>query len=443
MDFIPRTEPETLDQLAALAFFLSSRRQAILDTWREAVWGDPGLATASNLSVLHFENIIPKVLDSFEHRLAIINARSMSRSEEERSYEHGAHRWQEGYSLRELVQEWGHLQVCVMAEIDRYAETRPNLLGPDVLPFARQLWLQLSGEGISDSVEQFTKLQRAEAEGVFQDLQHAVRDLRELDRQRAEIWHEAAHDLRGNVSLVRTTTSILTEDGIPDRLRDKAFSLLQANVTTLTGLLEDLLSLARLEAGRETLNLQVFDAAELLRNLCATVELPTADRGLYLRAEGPESLVVEGDPAKVQRILQNLTLNALKYTRSGGLTISWGMTQEADVQRWSIRVQDTGPGMPAGPGGPLSEGLREATKGALETEQRGGPDEVEPVVSLPGSATQPPSEVTFQRPGEGIGLLIVKRLTEILQATLEVTSQPGHGTIFQIVLPRSYAQTSR
>lgn len=436
MDNNLRTDPETYSELADLASYLSSRRQAILDNWRLAVLADSGVETASKISVLHFENLIPQILDEYEKRLRTASGRPPSPTEEEHSFEHGTHRWQEGYSIQEMVREWGHFQLCVTDELEHYDLTRPGI--PSEVPmFARRLWLMLCNEGISKSVEEFNRLQRSEAEGVFQDLQRAVTELRELDRQRAEIWHEAAHDLRGNVGLVTTTTSILTETGVPDGLRTRAFTLLQSNVTSLQSLLEDLLSLARLEAGREELQLQTFDASTLLQDQAATLELLAQEKGLYLQTDGPESLIVQGDPAKVRRILQNLTLNALKYTQDGGITLSWGTTRERDIERWLIRVRDTGPGMPFAPGGPVTAELREATRTSKKVEIRSEKKDVEPVTFFP-PAFLPDG---FQRPGEGVGLLIVKRLCELLQATIEVASAPGEGTVFQVVLPRDYGRS--
>lgn len=438
MDSNSATDPETHSELADLASYLSSRRQAILEGWRLAVLGDAGLETAAQISVLHFENLIPKILDKFEQRLRTASGRPPSPSEEQSSFEHGTHRWQEGYSIQEMVREWGHFQICVTDEIELYGLTRPGV--PAHVPaFARRLWLMLCNEGISKSVEEFNRLQRSEAEGVFQDLQQAVTELRDLDRQRAEIWHEAAHDLRGNVGLVTTTTSILTEAGVPETLRTRAFTLLQSNVTSLQSLLEDLLSLARLEAGREELQLQTFDASALLQDMGATLGLLAQEKGLYLHTDGPESLIVEGDPAKIRRILQNLTLNALKYTEHGGITLSWGTTRERDIERWLIRVRDTGPGMPFAPGGPVTAELREATRTSKKVEERAGKKDVEPVTFFP-PAFLPDG---FQRPGEGVGLLIVKRLCELLQATIEVASAPGEGTVFQVVLPRDYGRSER
>ena len=431
----PQPDLETLEQLDALALYLRDRRQSILDLWRAVVLADPKLETAANTSLVHFENIVPRIFDSFERSLRLASERPLNRSEREKFAEHGSHRWQQGYSLREVVREWGHFQLCVLAEIDRFAETEDGAR-PEAAAFARRLWLEMCNEGIGDSVEQFTELQQSEAEGLFQDLQGAVNELRSLDRQRAEIWHEAAHDLRGNVSLVTSSASILTEENVPDRLRARAFSLLQTSVTSLLELLEDLLSLARLEAGRDSLQLQTFDAGALLQSLCATLEPRSAQKGLSLKVEGPASLMVEGDAAKIQRIFQNLALNAVKYTERGEIAICWGPTRETDIDRWRIRIQDTGPGMQTTPGGPLAESLREATVAAKMTEVFSSSPDVEPV---PDAGPSPPAS-SFQRPGEGIGLLIVKRLCELLQASLEIASEPGQGTVVQVVLPQKYAR---
>ena len=138
---------------------------------------------------------------------------------------------------------------------------------------------------------------------------------------------------------------------------------------------------------------------------------------------------------KIQRIFQNLALNAVKYTEKGEITIGWEPTRESDIDRWLIRIQDTGPGISLTLGGPLAEGLREGTAAAKKTEVFSGSPDVEPVPDV-----APSQPATFQKPGEGIGLLIVKRLCELLQASLEIASEPGKGTTVQVVLPGRYAR---
>jgi len=420
-----------VQELAALASYLKTRRDAVLHVWEETVNGDPEAHVGITLSATHLRDIFTEILEDFERRL---NAGAEGPSkEEEHSLEHGSHRWQQGYSLRELVREWGYLQRCMMAELERYALDHPDL-EPGTMIFARQVWLELCGGSIERSVERFAELQKAEATGVLYDLQQAVETVRASERKRAEAWHEAAHDLRGNVGVVTSTTTLLAQEDAPETLRAKAVGVLQTSVTSLLDLLEDLMSLARLEAGRELRKLDTFDAAAHLRQLCQALEPAAHEKGLFLKAEGPETLEVEGDRLKVQRIVQNLALNGLKYTAAGGVTITWRTTRERDADRWILSIQDTGPGLHEAPGSPIAGELREATDSGRKVENLYPVSGVEPLPNAGSPPIPPPS----MRPGEGIGLLIVKRLCELLEAEMSVTSTRA-GTTFQIVLPRRYS----
>jgi signal transduction histidine kinase len=219
--------------------------------------------------------------------------------------------------------------------------------------------------------------------------------------------------------------------------------MLQRGVSTLHEMLNDLMSLARLEAGQEQLLVAPFDAAVLLSDFCTT-SLPLAqERGLQLKTVGPASLPVEGDRAKIQRILQNLLLNALKYTRHGGVTVIWGEAESSDTSNWMFCVQDTGPGLDAGPGAPLARQLYEATQVAHEVD--GSADEDAASDHIGNAPTVPAQSQTLpahQLPGEGIGLSIVKRLCELLDASLELETSPGAGSTFRIILPRCYDQSA-
>ena len=145
---------------------------------------------------------------------------------------------------------------------------------------------------------------------------------------------------------------------------------------------------------------------------------------------------MEGDAVKIRRLVQNLVINAVKYTTSGGVIVSWGDSASYDGKRWMVSIQDTGPGFAAGPGAPLAGALEQATEVAGQaTGERGGA--VTPAVPRATAAPAGPSFV-HQTQGEGIGLSIVKRLAELLDATVEVESGAA-GTIFRVLLPRDYA----
>ena len=212
------------------------------------------------------------------------------------------------------------------------------------MPIARRVISELCAASVSDSVSEYFELEKLEAEGHVRDLARALNDERKLQRDRSELWRQAAHDLRGHVGAVMNATTGLSSSAATEAIREKFLSLLQRSTSSLHRMLDDVMNLARLQAGHEQLEVKEFDAARLLRDLCDGLQTQAQDRNLYLKAEGPDSLIVDGDAVKVRRIAQNLLINALRYTRAGGVTVGWGDSKENDAERWMFSVQDTGPG---------------------------------------------------------------------------------------------------
>ncbi len=429
-------------QLHTLAAHLDAQRPTILEQWRVATEGVPGLSVASSLTRRQFNDHIPGVLETLGDTLrAWPNSPSLEvrREGQDHVAGHGLQRWQQGYQLRDVTREWGQLQTCLQNVLEHYAEAHLHL-EPEVMPAARRTLAQLCWDGISDSVTQYWHLHQAEAAGHVSDLNKAIATLANLDRARAEAWREAAHDLRGSVTVVTGTSSILEQKDLAEPARAKFLDMLQRGVASLHDMLNDLMNLARLEAGQEQRQVAPFDAGALIGDFCAS-SVPLAERsGLYLRTEGPTTLLVEGDRTKVQRILQNLLLNALKYTREGGITVRWHAGQDQQRASWMFCVEDTGPGLDAGPGAPLAQQLYDATQTAHETDgtlegMSGDGGGVAAAETVPAQSQPLPQH---QRPGEGVGLSIVKRLCELLDASIELETSPGKGSTFRITLPTRY-----
>ncbi|HEY1873871.1 MAG TPA: sensor histidine kinase [Steroidobacteraceae bacterium] len=418
--------------LATLARHLSARRAVILRNWQRSVEADPELTTFSSLSRAQFNDHVPQVLAAFERRLQArdpIEKEVAFEDQRTSAAEHGVHRWQQGYHQRETIREWGHLQYWVLSELEEYALAHPGLQAT-VVPIARRALVRLCSEGVCESAGSYERLQRTEAASRVRELEWALLQLQRLERQRAESWREAAHDLRGTVGVVANASSALLHQAADDRQRASASRMLQRSVESLRTLLTDMIDLARLEAGQEQLHLAHFDAGTLLRGYCDTVRPLAQQRGLFLRAEGPESLPVEGDATKVQRIAQNLVLNALNVTQRGGLRLLWA---EHGATQWLLCVQDTGPGFQAtSPAAPLADAVLEATAEAQQAESA-----VDPAPTL---ESQSDPDTPHESAGEGIGLSIVKRLCELLDAGLEMETSPGEGTTFRVVFPRHYGR---
>jgi signal transduction histidine kinase len=318
----------------------------------------------------------------------------------------------------------------VLSELEDYALTNPGLQHT-VMPIARRALVRLCSEGVCESAACYERLQRTEAASRVRELEWALLQLQRLERQRAETWREAAHDLRGSVGVISNASTLLALQAAGDPQRTPAVQVLQRSVDSLRALLADLIDLGRLEAGEEQRNVAPFDGAALLRDYCDSVRQLAAERGLFLKAGGPEPLWVDGDAVKVQRIAQNLILNALGVTRRGGVQVLWSERRSGSLEQWLLCVQDTGPGFQSeSPAAPLEQALREATAEAHKTEAH-----LDPPPTL-RSQSQP--ELHPGARGEGIGLSIVKRLCELLDASLEMETAPGEGTTFRVVFPRRY-----
>jgi signal transduction histidine kinase len=431
------------EQIHILAAELLKKRQSILSAWRKAGEGSEEENIAPTLSRTQFNDHIPVILDRFEHTLRAwpdVQGPLAEQIEAEGVGQHGMQRWQQGYQLPELIGEWENLQTLVADELEDYASTHPEL-DPIVMPTVRRIWAQLCAGSITQSVTQYGKLQQTESAGRVTNLQAALAALQGIESSRAQGWRTAAHDLRGNVTVLTLATTFLQGKGseLPDKTRTEVAEMLVKSVSSLNEMLTDLLNLARLEAGQEQREITTFDAAVLLRDFCTASQHLATDRGLYLKMDGPNELMIEGDKIKIQRILQNLLLNAIKYTRHGGVSVTWGTDESHHTNRWTFSVKDTGPGINNNHNAPMAHELHEATKAGndVRADSKHPTDDIAPATTLPSASHELPPN---QQAGEGVGLTIVKRLCELLDAGLELATTPGQGTTFRVILPKSYAK---
>ncbi len=231
-----------------------------------------------------------------------------------------------------------------------------------------------------------------------------LEQMRQQILQRGEFLRSTTHDLRGSFGIIQGAATLLDLMDTEEE-RAQTLTMLQRNLRQVTQLLTQLLDYSRLESGQEQVIIAPFDAADLLDELKESLVPMANERGLWLRTEGPTSLPVESDAVKVQRIAQNLILNALKYTKAGGVTIRW--SNDNSGSGWQFSVDDTGPGLP--------ERLLK-----LLMSQSAGTDEA--------AMTRSPTPSS----GEGIGLFIVKRLSMLIGATVTVESRANAGTTFTI-----------
>lgn len=429
MESLPPNHQQAVNDLVG---FLFNRRETLLNNWRSACEADVSLKKISILAREEFNNLMPVILDILEQQL-LGKTPQVDPGVAARS--HGLHRWQKSLGLPELLKELHHLSRMLFNELTLFRQLFPQS-DPDLVLQAQQQIMTLMNETISGSVSKHDELQRLQAANRAASLEQALQDMQDLSRQRGDLLRTSSHDLRSGVGLSMGAAHFLRTDGLSQEEREQYMDMLNRNLTNVQSMLNNLMDLARLEAGQEPIQLDEFDAAQLLNELVANAQSKAAERDLILRADGPQHIQVKNDRLKIYRIAQNLIVNALIHTPSssekpGLVSVSWSVEND---WRWGFSVQDSGPGLP----GHLMEYFHKQLKPIVEETSVLSPDEGQPTPSIPNDDHRIPSEPLLDEPTnatdkrEGVGLQIVKRLCELVGASMEIESIQGRGTLFRI-----------
>jgi len=232
-------------------------------------------------------------------------------------------------------------------------------------------------------------------------LRSALGNAETANRAKTRFLASASHDLRQPIHALSLFSGSLLLRPMDARTAAIAEQIDKA-VKSLASQLDALLDISRLDAGVIERSISSVDLPALLSQLVDEFQ-PQADRkGLRLTLQGLSGSVVRTDPMLLQRILRNLLSNAIKYTEQGSVDLS----VEPLDDKLRISVSDTGPGIP-------------------ESEQ-------ERVFEEFYQLNNPERD---RSKGLGLGLAIVRRLTELLDIDLKLASVPGRGSRFSVEIP--------
>jgi signal transduction histidine kinase len=228
---------------------------------------------------------------------------------------------------------------------------------------------------------------------------------RELSRQRDEFFAGVSHDLRTPVAAIKASIEAVLANEPADLPRPLHRLLVNIGLAAdgLSGLVEDLLELARLEAGRVELRRVECDLRDVARRALVGIEPLANERQQRLELDAPRAVMARVDPERLGRALTNLLANAQKYGRSGGL-IRLGVAGELEGE--VLWVSDDGPGIAVEDQAQIFDRFYRA------------------------------DGATRMRPGTGLGLPIARALVALHGGELSVESSPGAGATFRIRLPR-------
>ncbi len=199
-------------------------------------------------------------------------------------------------------------------------------------------------------IEEHSKLLEQKVRERTAELQEINERLMEYDRMKSEFLSNVSHELRSPLAAIGSAAKIINRYGDENKKTGKKFSsVIMDEADRLGRLINDLLDLAKIEAGRVEWHMErVENPAELLSHVVATFRPLAEERSISLELDCPERLpAVELDRDRILQVLTNLCSNAMKFTPEGGrVVVAARETVYEDLPVLMVTVQDTGPGIP-------------------------------------------------------------------------------------------------
>ena len=369
--------------LGDFADFLKVRVDSVVEKWLRDVRADPKLPTSDSLTEAKLKDHIPKLIEWFIDAIR----RSQEQPKEGLKHDadkHGVERWEQGYSIKELIRELSKLRMVLVDEALEFATKR------ECVPPEYHALLQFIDSQICV----------LECRSVDAYVEEKEADLKESNNSRLRLIRTVSHELRNMLNSMGLVSEQLAEIGTGETRQIQP--VLERNVRHMSEVLDSLLDLSVVLSGHKTPKAESFSLKDLLRSLENVYGPLARDKGLQFSVSIGRSLdTVISDEVKIRQILENLISNAIKYTTAGEVRV---VLELQDASHWTMTVADTGRGIPK-----------------QDTEKIFGEffRVAEPAMT----------------DGAGLGLAIVSSLVEALHGKIEVASQEGAGSTFKVVFP--------
>ncbi|OGR82443.1 MAG: hypothetical protein A2902_03525 [Elusimicrobia bacterium RIFCSPLOWO2_01_FULL_64_13] len=245
-----------------------------------------------------------------------------------------------------------------------------------------------------------------------QALASEVASLKEINRLKSEFLANMSHELRTPMNAIIGYSSLILDRLYGDltEKQDTALKRISANAQNLLQLINNILDISKLAAGKMPLYLEKFNLKDLATETVEMMEALAREKHVSLALDNAPDCAIMSDKTRVKQILINLIGNAVKFTSQGGVAVSCEPDPAAGTVK--IRVKDTGIGIQPGHLELIFEEFR-----------------------------QEDASTTREFGGTGLGLSIVKKLSELLGGGISVESVPGAGSTFTVSLPLKAASS--
>jgi len=255
--------------------------------------------------------------------------------------------------------------------------------------------------------------QSEELQAQNEELEVQQEHVEEASRLKSEFLSNMSHELRTPLNSVLALSRVLVAQAKDKLSAEEAnyLEIIERNGKNLLVLINDILDLSKIEAGRMEVSPKAFSLVSPIEMVVESLELIAHEKGIEIRQDIPDNLPqIESDGARVHQILQNIIGNSVKFTEKGSVTVS----AHHDAQNVYVKVTDTGIGI-------SEEDL---------------PHIFEQFRQVDGTSAR-----TYE--GTGLGLAIVSKTAELLGGAISVESVPGKGSTFTVMLPIEWQGRAR
>jgi signal transduction histidine kinase len=243
---------------------------------------------------------------------------------------------------------------------------------------------------------------------LFDEIQDKSRQLAEASQHKSQFLANMSHELRTPLNAIIGVSEMLREDAEALNQDTEPLDRVLGAGRHLLALINDILDLSKIEAGRMELHLETFSLVPVIKDVAKTIEPMATKNGNRLVMDCPADLgTVHADQTRFRQSLLNLASNANKFTEKGTITIAAHQGRENGRDWITLAVADTGIGMTPEQMGKLFQEFSQAS-----------------------------STTASKYGGTGLGLAISKRFCQMMGGDITVESEVGRGSTFTIRLPR-------
>lgn len=265
----------------------------------------------------------------------------------------------------------------------------------------QQAWLPQSGSAKQNEIDYLTQAFAAMAQRIEQQIEQ----LKSTDNLRRELISNVSHDLRTPIALMQGYLELSLKPNSVEQARRQYSEIALKHCKQMAKLVAELFELSKLDAGRISPIKEHFSLAELAQDVVQKFTLKASEHANTLSIEAPsEQLMVFADIGLIERVLENLIDNALRYTPNGGQVLL-RLTNRAD--RVEVEIADTGIGLAA--------------------------QDIPYIFDRYYCALKPSA---FSQNSTGLGLAIVKRILDLHDSVIAVDSQVNKGSVFRFPLSK-------